>query len=86
MRRAIDENHSPIKKRIREALIGGPLAERSHGSMEYRFQNISSVLANRDEAWIEGYLPEKNVGATTEQRIAKFIDTYSTHRHARRLN
>ncbi|MDA8632146.1 HNH endonuclease [Verrucomicrobiales bacterium] len=86
MRRAIDEGHKPTKKRIREALIKGPLSERSHGSIEYRFQNISAVLANRGEAWIEGYLPAKHVGAATEERIAQFIDAYSKHRHARRLN
>jgi 5-methylcytosine-specific restriction endonuclease McrA len=86
MRRAIDNGYKPTKKRIREALIAGPLSDRSHGSIEYRFQNISAVLANRGEAWIEGYLPAKNVGTATEERIAKFIDAYLKHRHARRLN
>jgi hypothetical protein len=86
MRRAIDEGHSPNKKRVREALIDGPLSDRSHGSIEYRFQNISAVLAGMGKSWIEGYLPAKNVGAATTERIKRFIDSYLKDRHARRLN
>jgi hypothetical protein len=86
MQRAIDEGHKPNKKRVREALIDGPLSDRTHGSIEYRFQNISAVLANRGEVWIKGYLPAKNVGAATETRIAQFVEAYSKHRHSRRLN
>ena len=70
MRDAADKGYKPKKKRVREALIEGPMAKRSHGSIEYRFQNISAVLASRDEKWIEGYKPAKNVGSATSSMDA----------------
>jgi 5-methylcytosine-specific restriction endonuclease McrA len=86
MRKAIAEGFKPTKKRIREALISGPVHGRSHGSIEFRFQNISAVLDTRSEPWIDGYKPRKNVGAETAKRISEFLDTYHRHRHSRRLN
>ena len=86
MLKGITEGYNPIKKRVREALIQGPLSKRSHGSLEYRFQNISAVLASQNKNWIKGYIPAKNVGSGTSDIILKFIDSYSQHRHNRRLN
>jgi hypothetical protein len=86
MRISEDRGYRAKKTKIREALIGGPLANRSHGSIEYRFQNISAVLDDLNEHWIAGYKPKKNVGSETAAAIKKRIHKFEKDRHARRLN
>lgn len=86
MLRAEVSGYRPIKKRVREALLRGPLSDRSHGAIEYRFQNISAVRVDRNEAWIDGYKPAKNVGSETIAKIAHMIESYDTKRDLRRLN
>jgi 5-methylcytosine-specific restriction endonuclease McrA len=86
MRDSEAKGYQPVKSRARIALREGPLSERSDGSLEYRFQNISAVLADRKEEWIEGYKPAKNVGAETASKIAACIEAYGKVRHARRVN
>jgi len=46
---------------------------RSRGSIEMRFQNISSVLHAKGQAWVKGYVPLGNVGATNEEKIWQLI-------------
>jgi len=86
MLKAETDGLKPIKSKIRKALLAGPLSHRSDGSIEYRFQNISSVLKERRETWIDGYKPAENVGSSTTKKISDLIDAYHQHRHARRLN
>lgn len=80
------EGYTPKKTRVREALLAGPMSNRSHGSIEYRFQNISAVLDQHGEDWVKGYKPAKNVGSETASKIEEFIDAYASNRHARRMN
>lgn len=86
MRDAEEKGHTPMKTRIREALIDGPMENRSHGSIEYRFQNISAVLSNLGQAWIQGYKPAKNVGAATAAIIEEHIRGYEESKTKRRLD
>ena len=41
-----------VKAEIIRGLIAGSLKNRSKGSIEKRFQNISSVYQHRGEAWV----------------------------------
>lgn len=86
MRDAEAKGYTPKKKRVREALIAGPMAKRSHGAIEYRFQNISSVLSDSGEAWIRGYRPAKNVGAGIAFQIRERISVYSGNSGARKID
>lgn len=53
-------------------LRAGPLANRSHSSVEFRMQNISAVLAGIGRPYVQGYKPARNVGAGPTQQILKF--------------
>jgi hypothetical protein len=46
---------------------------RSRGSIEKRFQNISSVLHLHKQPFVFGYKPLGNVGPTNEEKIWKLI-------------
>ena len=65
LRESEESDHTPHKKNVRSALRAGPLKDRSDGSVEYRMQNISSVLQSRGENWVIGYKPADNVGTNT---------------------
>ena len=51
------------------ALRQTALPTRTKGSVEFRMQNISTVLMKMDREFIEGYKPAKNVGSNVEQLI-----------------
>ena len=57
------------KSEINRNLRSGELSSRSHGSIEMRMCNISSVLADRELPFVEGYKPREHVGA----RVAGMI-------------
>ncbi|QDP20020.1 hypothetical protein FMM02_08665 [Sphingomonas xanthus] len=61
------------KTEVRKQLLAGALRNRSSGSIEYRMQNISSVLRGMKRPWIEGYKPARNVGEATAARIRRHI-------------
>jgi hypothetical protein len=82
---AIEEGFSPVKKRVREGLMAGPLSGRSDGAIEYRFQNISSVLAKTGRQWVPGYPPHDNVGTAVTKLIQEAISDYGQTRHAKRV-
>ena len=58
-------NKADVNRRLRETA----LPNRSKGSVEYRMQNISSVLMGLNRRWISGYKPAGNVGTAVKQRI-----------------
>jgi 5-methylcytosine-specific restriction protein A len=62
-----------FKATVNRALREGPLADRSKGSVEYRMQNISAVLEELGCAWINGYKPSRNVGASVRKRIQDML-------------
>ncbi|MCU1772060.1 HNH endonuclease signature motif containing protein [Pseudomonas sp. 13B_3.2_Bac1] len=56
----------------------GALAGRTKGSVEFRMQNISTVLIELGRDRIEGYKPAKNVGANVERSIREALNARST--------
>ena len=46
---------------------------RTSKSIEYRWQNISSVLNDNKFAFIDGFKPANNVGSNVKERIWKII-------------
>ncbi len=55
---------------LREGLLAG----RTKGSVEFRMQNISTVLVELGRRRIEGYKPAKNVGANVAISIRKALN------------
>ncbi|MEX3773383.1 HNH endonuclease [Pseudomonas sp. MYb118] len=55
---------------LREGLLAG----RTKGSVEFRMQNISTVLVELGRRRIEGYKPAKNVGANVAKSILKALN------------
>ena len=51
-----------VKIEVIRSLQSGSLKKRSRGSIEKRFQNISSVLDSRGKIWLQGYKPLSHVG------------------------
>lgn len=50
------------------------LKNRGRSSIEYRWQNISSVLFDHNLNFIKGYKPAKNVGSNVKERIWKILN------------
>ncbi|RYG89834.1 MAG: hypothetical protein EON59_00895 [Alphaproteobacteria bacterium] len=71
----VDEQagRSVNKAEVRRSLIQGALAGRSEGAIEYRMQNISSVLSDMKRPWIAGYKPADNLGPTNRARIEHLL-------------
>lgn len=61
------------KKDINEFLRNFHLPKRTKASVEYRMQNISSVLNEHSLNYITGYKPAQNVGANVKERIWKMM-------------
>ncbi|WP_300626783.1 HNH endonuclease [Pseudomonas sp.] len=67
---ACEQSSQPFNKALENRLLReGPVAGRAKGSVEFRMQNISTVLVRMGRERIEGYKPAKNVGSGVEQRI-----------------
>jgi len=62
-------NKAEVNRKLRESI----LKNRSKGSVEFRMQNISSVLQGLCHSIIKGYLPRGNVGTEVSERIKKII-------------
>lgn len=58
-----------VKAHENLALREKTLLTRTKGSVEFRMQNISTVLMNMDRDFIKGYKPARNVGSKVEQEI-----------------
>ncbi|MFW0758389.1 HNH endonuclease [Pseudomonas sp. H11T01] len=56
----------------------GALSGRTKGSVEFRMQNISTVLVQMDRDRIEGYKPAKNVGANVGRSIREALNAQNT--------
>jgi 5-methylcytosine-specific restriction protein A len=52
----------------------GVLADRTKSSIEFRMQNISSVMVELGREPIKGYKPAKNVGANVARSIRTALD------------
>ncbi len=61
------------KAEVNRQLRSLELTNRSRGSVEFRMQNISSVLQQLCHPIIQGYLPRMNVGSDVSETIKKII-------------
>ncbi len=61
------------KSAFNRTLRAGALSERSRGSIEYRMQNISYVLELLHQPFLKGYLPARNIGKASADKIASII-------------
>jgi hypothetical protein len=65
------------KTAYRQALL--PLLNnRSNGSVEFKHQNISAVLANMGQPYIKGYKPRGNYQQILEKEIVSFLEHHRT--------
>ncbi|EIM27211.1 HNH endonuclease [Microvirga lotononidis] len=62
------------KKAMNRELRDGPLAGRTASSVEFRMQNISAVLNDRQLRWLSGYRPAANVGEGVKTRISMMLE------------
>lgn len=62
------------KLAVNQKLRDGKLYQRTKGAIEYRMQNISSVLSDLCHPRIQGYHPAKNVGTNTKSKIAAMLE------------
>jgi 5-methylcytosine-specific restriction protein A len=67
-----------VKTEENRILREGALAGRTKGSVEFRMQNISTVLGELGRARIAGYKPAKNVGANVARSIREALNAPST--------
>lgn len=67
-----------VKTEENRILREGALAGRTKGSVEFRMQNISTVLVELGRDRIEGYKPAKNVGANVARSIREALYATST--------
>jgi hypothetical protein len=66
------ENKKYNKAEFRRAIL--PLLDnRSHGSVEFKHQNISAILLNMGQPCISGYKPRFNYQHILEEYVAKFL-------------
>ena len=71
---AWEKSGLPFNKAHENRLLRqGPLVGRTEGSIEFRMQNISSVLVQMGLDRIKGYKPANNVGSGVEQHIRKAL-------------
>ncbi|MFJ2714905.1 HNH endonuclease [Pseudomonas sp. NPDC087346] len=63
-----------VKTEENQILREGPLSGRTKGSVEFRMQNISTVLVELGRDRIQGYKPAKNVGTKVARSIRKALD------------
>ena len=67
-----------VKTEENRILREGALAGRTKGSVEFRMQNISTVLVELGRDRIAGYKPAKNVGANVARSIREALNAPST--------
>ena len=63
-----------VDKTARRKALQPHLAGRSEGSIEFKHQNLSAVLINFDQPYIDGYKPRQNYQDLLEQVVLEFIE------------
>ena len=62
----------PVDKSLHRRALHPLLNNRSEGSIEFKHQNISAVLINFDQPYINGYKPRQNYQGLLEQVVLEF--------------
>jgi hypothetical protein len=65
----------PVDKSSHRRALQPLLNNRSEGSIEFKHQNISAVLINFDQPYINGYKPRQNYQGLLEQVVLEFGET-----------
>ncbi len=67
--------HAYIKRDITRSLLepGAALETRTLASVEYRMQNISAVMEEMGLPRIKGYMPAKNIGTDSKERLKALL-------------
>jgi 5-methylcytosine-specific restriction protein A len=68
-----EKSKTPYVKSEINRYLQKEIPNRNRSSIEYRWQNISSVLADHKKKFIPGYMPASNVGSNVKERIRKII-------------
>jgi 5-methylcytosine-specific restriction protein A len=63
-----------VKSKINEHLREGILSNRTKSSIEFRMQNYSAVFAALGIAYVNGYLPAKNIGANVFKDVVSLLE------------
>ena len=75
---ALERSGKPYTKKEHNRVLRQRLLGRSHGSVEFKHQNISAVLAGMGLPYIDGYKPRGNVQALLREvvgeRVSPLID------------
>ena len=75
---ALERSGKPYTKKEHNLVLRQRLQGRSHGSVEFKHQNISAVLAGMGLPYIDGYKPRGNVQALLREvvgeRVSPLID------------
>ena len=75
---ALDRSGKPYTKTEHNRVLRRRLRGRSHGSVEFKHQNISAVLAEMGLPYIDGYKPRGNVQALLRdvvgERVSPLVD------------
>lgn len=80
MLRAELDGEGYSKAAFRKSLISQ--IDRSEGAVEYKFQNVSAVLAEIGAVFIDGYKPARNVqGLLRERVVSRFDDDSDLRQH-----
>lgn len=66
-----------VKAELLRKLMSGSLKGRTKGSIESRFQNISSVLNDMGRPWVNGYKPFSHVGENVKLQIIELINEFN---------
>jgi hypothetical protein len=69
------QGESYVKSEHRKALIP-QLSGRSEGSVEFKHQNISAVLAQQRRPYIDGYKPRGNYQELLATEVERFLDDH----------
>ena len=69
----LEKKGIPFIKKDFNRKLKEQLPTRNNKSIEYRWQNISSVLFDQGKIFIKGYKPAKNVGANVRERILRIM-------------
>ncbi|MGE0773568.1 MAG: DUF3883 domain-containing protein [Sphingomonadaceae bacterium] len=68
----LDLSGEPYVKAHRNRALQS-LTGRSHGSIEFKHQNISAVLSRLGRPWIPGYKPKQNVQKALIEGVARYL-------------
>lgn len=63
----------PYSKAEHRRALMALLENRSEGSVEFKHQNISAVLANLGQPYIKGYLPRFNYQGLLEEKVIEYL-------------